>query len=183
MGTDGRNGRRPVAIPHAGHKSRAVHEAYAKYETRDAITGCGQSFSFDSEFLDADPPHTVQTGLWGLVVALPLMFAVGGHWAVLQTVAWAGMVVSYSQDNSLGDAISMTFDGAHPCKMCKIVKEGRADEQQQPATLKAEFKIDFFLEIRTVSNLLPPVLERERVLTESAPPRFEPPLLHPPIFA
>lgn len=111
------------------------------------------------------------------------MIAIGGHWAMLQTVAWVGMVVSYSEDFGVSEAISMTFDGEHPCKMCKIVKEGRAAEQQQQATLKADSKIDFFSESRVFSNLFPPTIERDPVLTEYAPPRSDPPPLRPPIFA
>lgn len=41
------------------------------------------------------------------------------------------MIVSYSRDASLREAISMTFDGEHPCSLCKVIKQGRSEEKQQ----------------------------------------------------
>jgi len=60
-----------------------------------------------------------------------LVLSLGWHWALLQTVAWTGMIISYSRDASLSEAVSKTFDGEHPCAMCKMIKKGRADEQEQ----------------------------------------------------
>ena len=62
---------------------------------------------------------------------LALVLTLGLHWAMLQSVAWVGMIVTYSRDASLTEAISKTFDGAHPCKMCKAIKQARADEKQE----------------------------------------------------
>jgi len=60
-----------------------------------------------------------------------LVLSLGLHWAVLQTVAWTGMIVSYSRGASLREAVSKTFDGQHPCCLCKAIQKGRADEQKQ----------------------------------------------------
>lgn len=60
-----------------------------------------------------------------------LVLTLGLHWALLQSVAWTGMIISYSQDNSLREAVSMTFDGQHPCRLCKAIQQGRTEEQQQ----------------------------------------------------
>lgn len=62
---------------------------------------------------------------------LVLVLSLGLHWAVLQTVAWTGMIISYSRDASLSEALSKTFDGEHPCPMCKVIKKARAEEKQQ----------------------------------------------------
>jgi len=56
-------------------------------------------------------------------VAAALIIAVGGHWAVLQSVAWVSMAVTYSKTDSLEVALKKTFDGRHPCKLCAAVKE------------------------------------------------------------
>ncbi len=69
-----------------------------------------------------------------IVTVLLLVLTMGLHWTLLQTVAWTGMIVSYAQDNPLGAAISMTFDGEHPCCLCKTIKQGRAEEKQQEKT-------------------------------------------------
>ena len=62
---------------------------------------------------------------------LVLVLTLGLHWALLQTVAWTGMIIAYSQEDSLSTAISKTFDGQHPCPMCKAIKQGRAEEKKQ----------------------------------------------------
>lgn len=77
---------------------------------------------------------------------LVLVLTLGLHWALLQTVAWTGMIISYSQDASLATAIRETFDGEHPCPLCKAIKQGRAEErkqeQQKPDNrLKLEFAL------------------------------------------
>jgi len=74
-------------------------------------------------------------------VAAALIIAVGGHWAVLQSVAWVSMAVTYSKTDSLEVALKKTFGGRHPCKLCVAVKEGKQEEQKQPV-LKIETKLD-----------------------------------------
>lgn len=83
-------------------------------------------------------------------VGLPLlclaMFSIaGGHWAVLQTVAWAQMVATYSQEVSLAEAVEKTFSGEAPCSMCKSIAEGRQKEEQAPATVKLDKKAEVFV--------------------------------------
>ena len=55
----------------------------------------------------------------------------GGHWLALQSVAWIGMVADYSRGETLAVALEKTFDGEHPCVLCKVVKSGREQQQQQ----------------------------------------------------
>lgn len=45
------------------------------------------------------------------------------HLPVLQIGAWAGMLIEYSRGNSFADALEMTFDGKHPCCMCKAIEK------------------------------------------------------------
>ena len=54
----------------------------------------------------------------------------------LQSVAWMGMMVNYSQGAPIAEALAKTFSGAHPCELCKAVKEGKATEQKQDLTKK-----------------------------------------------
>ncbi|MEQ1861406.1 MAG: hypothetical protein ABMA13_15900 [Chthoniobacteraceae bacterium] len=58
----------------------------------------------------------------------------GGNWIALQSVAWVGMVIDYSKEAPLSVAIEKTFDGAHPCGLCKTVSEGRSKEQKSAKT-------------------------------------------------
>ncbi len=62
---------------------------------------------------------------------LLLVLTLGLHWTLLQTIAWTGMIVNYSRDGSFSEAVSKTFDGRHPCCLCKAIKQGRAEEKQQ----------------------------------------------------
>ncbi len=64
---------------------------------------------------------------------LVLVLCLGLHWALLQSVAWVGMIVAYSQDASISEAVTKTFDGNHPCPLCKAIKSARADERQNEA--------------------------------------------------
>ncbi len=75
------------------------------------------------------------------VVVLALVLVTGGHWALLQSVAWTGMAVSYSRQTSLTKALKMTFDGKHPCPLCKIVKAGKAAEKKRDL-VKVDFKFE-----------------------------------------
>src|SRR5882672_6101838 len=62
----------------------------------------------------------------GQVLMLLVLFAAaGGHWMALQSVAWTTMLVSYSQDGTFAAAVAKTFDGRHPCSLCKVIE--RAD--------------------------------------------------------
>jgi len=50
----------------------------------------------------------------------------------LQVTAWSAMMVGYTQQTgSVQEALSMTFDGAHPCSMCQEVKELASGQQQE----------------------------------------------------
>lgn len=81
-------------------------------------------------------------GHWLLIGAL---FAhLGGHQALLQTVAWGNMLVSFSGSDTLAVAAKKTFDGEHPCSLCKVVSESKKQEEKKPA-LKAESKVDVAL--------------------------------------
>jgi hypothetical protein len=76
-----------------------------------------------------------------LVIAA-LVLATGGHWAALQTVAWTTMLANNLRTDSLSEAISKTFDGEHPCCMCKAIKAGKKAEQKSEAVapvLKLEY--------------------------------------------
>ena len=70
------------------------------------------------------------------------MQILGGHWIALQSVAWVGMIASYAHGETLGVAIEKTFDGDHPCGLCKLVKDGRDQEQQKQPVAKVLLKPD-----------------------------------------
>ena len=66
------------------------------------------------------------------VCLIAMFFAAGGHWAALQTVAWSRMLIDYSRTTGLATALSDTFDGEHPCPMCKKIASARQAEKRSP---------------------------------------------------
>jgi hypothetical protein len=78
-----------------------------------------------------------------LIVAL--VASVGGHWAVLQSVAWTNMLAENLHEVSVTAAFEKTFDGQHPCRLCRAITEGKNSEKKTelPAPLK---KIEFISE-------------------------------------
>ena len=91
------------------------------------------------------------------LIVLAMFSIAGGHWAVLQTVAWTGMLMEYSRDSSFGEAVVKTFGGHAPCKMCRAIEQGKRNESRLPATVKADKKIDGFLPAESCETGLPPV--------------------------
>jgi hypothetical protein len=82
---------------------------------------------------------------------IAVLAAGGGHWTVLQTFAWARMLVEYSAQNSLAEAVEMTFDGKHPCPMCLKIEKGRKQERRQPMNVEVR-KFDLFCEVRASTD-------------------------------
>jgi hypothetical protein len=82
-----------------------------------------------------------KTSRWLLVFLL--CATLGFHWALLQSAAWVGMIVNYSRQGSLRDAVSKTFDGRHPCALCKFVSAGKKTEKKPESQLDVK-KFDLF---------------------------------------
>lgn len=62
-----------------------------------------------------------------LVVAL--MISIGGHWGMLQVVAWAKMLQTYSAEKGLVTGLKETFDGEHPCAMCEQLHAAQSESK------------------------------------------------------
>ena len=58
-----------------------------------------------------------------LAVIAVLFCSLGGHLAILQTVAWTKMAFHFSQTCSLGSSLQKTFDGRHLCPLCLKIKK------------------------------------------------------------
>ncbi len=51
------------------------------------------------------------------------------------------MLAANLTTSSLTEAVSDTFDGVHPCPLCKVIKAGKKTEQKSEAlTLKLKFE-------------------------------------------
>jgi hypothetical protein len=112
------------------------------------------------------------------MVCLAVFSIAGGHWAALQTVAWARMLAAYSQSTPLGVALWKTFSGEDPCSMCRAIEKGKADETRLPAVAKDMKKIDGMARREMAAAPLPredrfsypPIAEASLSLLPSSPP-------------
>jgi hypothetical protein len=89
-----------------------------------------------------------------LIVAMMLALVMGLHWAVLQSFGWMQMFVSFAQTEPVKEALIKTFDGNHPCKICKLVEAGKQTENKQKVK-KFEAKFDYWLGLKD-TLLFPP---------------------------
>lgn len=88
----------------------------------------------------------------------------------MQGVAWVGMTISYSTDSGIVEGVKKTFDGQHPCRMCRAiaeVREHQTDHPAKPAT-KPEFKFSKILKDVSLPSMasLPSVVRNEIYLAE-----------------
>lgn len=65
-----------------------------------------------------------------LLLIVALIATVGGHWAMLQSIAWTNMLAENLRAVSVSEAFEKTFDGQHPCCLCKAIKEGKKSEKK-----------------------------------------------------
>jgi len=89
-----------------------------------------------------------------IATIVTLCCAIELHWVALQSVAWATMIVDYSKRASLCAAITQTFDGAHPCSLCRAVNKAKNSEKKSEIQSPAR-KIDMICVSRTTSLLRP----------------------------
>lgn len=69
------------------------------------------------------------------MMIVALLAATGTHWAALQSVAWTTMLANNLQSGSFTMALEKTFDGRHPCPLCKAIAAGKSAEQKADFTL------------------------------------------------
>jgi hypothetical protein len=65
------------------------------------------------------------------IVAVVLALSIGVQWPLLQSIAWLNMLVTFSAQEGIQQAVTKTFDGKHPCKLCKFVNEGKQAEKKK----------------------------------------------------
>ena len=71
-----------------------------------------------------------------LLMVLALACSIGLHWAFLQSFAWTTMLVDNLATTSFSAALQRTFDGKHPCALCKAIAKGKKSEKQADGLLR-----------------------------------------------
>lgn len=69
------------------------------------------------------------------------------------------MVVQYSKTTSLSVALENTFDGMHPCKLCKLVQDGKKAERNQDVR-QGPVKFELCTHVDGEPRLYPPDVAR-----------------------
>lgn len=82
-------------------------------------------------------------------ISLALFLVLGGPWALLQSAAWSKMVFDYSRQASIREAFSKTFDGNHPCGLCKKITKAKEGESHSPLVVVQGKKEGTFISVST----------------------------------
>ncbi len=80
-----------------------------------------------------------------LCLVTALILSLGGHWHVLQVLAWAKMMQERVPTMGVSEALTSVFGGVEPCDRCLTIREHRDDRNDSPASLlKSGKKIEIF---------------------------------------
>src|ERR1700744_3575171 len=88
------------------------------------------------------------------MIVAALVLSTGLHWAALQTVAWTTMLADHLCQQSFTEAVSDTFDGQHPCPLCKVIAAGKKAEKKS-ADISFKLKLEFPLAANGFSLIAP----------------------------
>lgn len=117
-----------------------------------------------------------------LLVLLPLIAAIGGHWAILQSIAWTSMLADNLREGTVTEAVNRTFDGEHPCSMCKQIAEGKKSEKKSDALNLKVTKLEFATAQIGFVFTAPATFQPFSVLHSTAESYAEAPPVPPPRF-
>jgi hypothetical protein len=71
-----------------------------------------------------------------------VLAATGAPWLALQSVAWTAMLAENLHSTSWEQAVERTFDGKHPCCLCKQIAAARKSEKKSDAQVEVK-KLDY----------------------------------------
>ena len=77
-----------------------------------------------------------------LLMIVAVLSATGTHWLALQSVAWSTMLAENLQTASWGRAVQRTFDGKHPCCLCKEIAKDKQSEKKSDIQVDLK-KLDY----------------------------------------
>jgi hypothetical protein len=108
--------------------------------------------------------------------------SLGFQWTLLQSVAWTVMLLDRSAEMGWVQAMETTFDGHHPCALCKVVRKGRDTQQQQQTVVLSLAKTDMVAGDEAWELTAPPtvcvghfITRDEHAAFKAFPPPWQPP--------
>jgi hypothetical protein len=123
--------------------------------------------------------HISRMLLTGLLTAM-ILSVTGGQWQILQSVAWARMIFNYSRAESIQTALEQTFDGRHPCELCKLIQKAKESDRPQALQQNSTKDDPLFLERCTPDLPALPCFAWEGEGCRFHLSRSDPPLVPPP---
>ncbi|HUJ11855.1 MAG TPA: hypothetical protein VL171_17735 [Verrucomicrobiae bacterium] len=99
-----------------------------------------------------------------VLMLLAMIIATGSHWIVLQSAAWTEMLARNACTGSLAEAFEKTFDGKHPCCLCKAIAAGEKSQKKHESAVpmpKLEFPPldqDFILTVASQFEIVSSVI-------------------------
>jgi hypothetical protein len=113
------------------------------------------------------------------LVILALVATTGLHWAALQSVAWTAMLADNLHSGSFCDAVTKTFDGQHPCCLCKAIAAGKQSEKKNEFSFQSQ-KLEFPPLAEKIILIPPSQFQLLPLQKHSAESLAQKPLLQPP---
>jgi hypothetical protein len=118
-----------------------------------------------------------------VLVMAAIMAATGTHWVLFQSIAWTSMLAENLEKTSLGEALDRTFDGRHPCEICRQIETGKKSDRKSEASSparKLEFcRMESFIRFLPPARLFVPAKASAWFDSLSSPPPVPPPRLLP----
>jgi hypothetical protein len=98
----------------------------------------------------------------------------------MQSAAWATMLVNSLRTDSLPQAVTNTFDGNHPCPLCKAIAKGQSSQKKTELLLNP-IRIVFLPMTRESALIAPERFQMVRITSDTfAQTPANPPLTPPP---
>ena len=114
-----------------------------------------------------------------ILVVFTLVAMLGAHWALLQTVAWTTMLADNLCTHSVKEAVTETFDGNHPCPLCKAIAAGKKSENKTEFSLQSQ-KLEFPPVKENLALIAPSQFQLLPLANSFADSLAQKPLLQPP---
>ena len=123
------------------------------------------------------PQHIKQ--LISALVVMAVLCSSGIHLAVMQGVAYSGMLLEFSKESSFTESVKRTVSGQEPCKLCCAIQKMSTEDQHDAGKEGPveSMRVLGFLAKQPRMYFFPRVLRVVPDDTEAGPQRFlEPPL-------
>jgi hypothetical protein len=114
-----------------------------------------------------------------IFLVLALVALLGAHWMLLQSVAWTTMLADNLCTHSVTEAVTQTFDGNHPCDLCKAIAAGKQSEKKTEFSFSSQ-KLEFPLLKESFALTAPSQFQLLSLKNCSAKSLAQKPLLQPP---